>query len=60
VLFRSIILRKVSGVKVEYLAVCDAKTLEPLTRVKGQVVLLGAIQIGTIRLIDNLLVKKSL
>ena len=53
-------LKKISGVKVEYLAVCDAKTLEPLTRVKGQVVLLGAIQIGTIRLIDNLLVKKSL
>ena len=53
-------LKKISGVKVEYLVVCDAKTLEPLTRVKGQVVLLGAIQIGTIRLIDNLLVKKSL
>jgi pantoate--beta-alanine ligase len=54
------ILRKISGVKVEYLAVCDAKTLEPLTRVKGQVVLLGAIQIGAIRLIDNMLVKTSL
>jgi len=53
-------LKKISGVKVEYLAVCDAKTLEPLKHVKGQVVLLGAIQIGTIRLIDNLLVKKSL
>jgi len=54
------ILSAISGVKVEYLAVCDAKTLEPLTRVRGQVVLLGAIQIGTIRLIDNLLVKMSL
>jgi pantoate--beta-alanine ligase len=54
------ILRKISVVKVEYLAVCDAETLVPLTRVKGQVVLLGAIQIGAIRLIDNLLVKTSL
>ena len=54
------ILRKFSGVKVEYLAVCDAETLEPLTSVKGRVVLLGAIQIGAIRLIDNLLVKRSL
>jgi len=52
------ILRKISGVKIEYLAVCDAKTLEPLTSVKGEVVLLGAIQIGNIRLIDNLLVKR--
>jgi pantoate--beta-alanine ligase len=51
-------LRKISGVKIEYLAVCDAKTLEPLTSVKGEVVLLGAIQIGNIRLIDNLLVKR--
>ncbi len=54
------ILRKFSGVKVEYLAVCDAETLEPLTSVKGRVVLLGAIQTGAIRLIDNLLVKRSL
>ena len=52
------ILRKNSVVKVEYLAVCDAETLEPLTRVKGQVVLLGAIQIGNIRLIDNMLVRR--
>ncbi len=53
-----IILMKISGVKVEYLVVCDAKTLEPLTSVKGEVVVLGAIQIGNIRLIDNLLAKK--
>ena len=52
-------LRKISGVKVEYLAVCDAETLEPLTSVKGEVVLLGAIQIGSIRLIDNMLIKAS-
>ncbi len=49
------ILRKTAGVKVEYLAVCSAKTLDPLTKVKGEVVLLGAIQIGNVRLIDNML-----
>lgn len=54
------ILRKISGVKVEYLAVCDAKTLDPLTRVKGKVVLLGAIQIGNVRLIDNMMATRSI
>jgi pantoate--beta-alanine ligase len=52
-------LRKISGVKIEYLAVCDAKTLEPLTCVRGEAVLLGAIQIGNIRLIDNMLAERS-
>ncbi len=52
--------RKVSGVKVEYLVVCDATTLDPLTKVKGGVVLLGAIQIGNVRLIDNMLVTRSM
>jgi len=51
---------KDSAVKVDYLAMCDAKTLEPLTHVKGDVVLLGAIRIGNIRLIDNLLLKMPL
>ena len=50
-------LKEISRVQVEYLAVCDAKTLEPLIRIKGQVVILGAIRIGNIRLIDNMLVR---
>lgn len=41
----------------DYLAVCDVATLEPLRAVKGRAVLLGAIRIGTIRLIDNLFVR---
>jgi pantoate--beta-alanine ligase len=45
-----------SAVRVEYLAVCDASTLEPLSRVAGKTVLLGAIRIGRVRLLDNLLV----
>ena len=53
-------LTKIPGIQVEYLAVCNAKTLEPLTSVQGEMVLLGAIQIGNIRLIDNLLLKSPL
>ncbi len=54
------VMRRVIGkgdpAKVEYLAVCDPDTLEPLARVRRRAVLLGAIRIGKIRLIDNLLV----
>jgi pantoate--beta-alanine ligase len=47
------------AIQVEYLAVCDPDSLEPLTTVATRVVLLGAIRIGAIRLIDNLLVRKA-
>ena len=43
-------------IQVEYLAVCDQDSLEPLSVVADRAVLLGAILIGSIRLIDNLLV----
>ncbi len=42
---------------VDYLACCHAHTLEPLARLRGTVVLLGAVRIGTIRCIDNLIVR---
>ncbi len=41
---------------IDYLAVCDPSTLEPLCDVTSRVVLLGAVRIGSVRLIDNLLV----
>jgi pantoate--beta-alanine ligase len=44
-------------IHVEYLAVCDPDSLEPLPVVAARAVLLGAIRIGSIRLIDNVLVK---
>ena len=44
-------------IHVEYLAVCDQDSLEPLSVVANRAVLLGAGRIGSIRLIDNLLVK---
>jgi pantoate--beta-alanine ligase len=47
------------AIQVEYLAVCDPDSLEPLSTVATPVVLLGAVRIGAIRLIDNLLVRKT-
>jgi pantoate--beta-alanine ligase len=46
-------------VHVEYLAVCDPDNLEPLSVVAARAVLLGAVRIGSIRLIDNLQVNMS-
>lgn len=40
----------------EYLAVCDPLTLEPLSRLHRNALLLGALRIGGVRLLDNLLV----
>ena len=39
---------------VDYLACCDTKTLAPITRLGGKIVLLGAIRLDNLRLIDNL------
>ena len=44
-------------IHVEYLAVCDSDSLEPLSVITDRAVLLGAVRIGSVRLIDNLLVK---
>lgn len=45
------------GLTIDYLACCDARTLEPLARLRGTVVLLGAIRVGGVRFIDNLIVR---
>ena len=42
-------------IKIDYVAVCDAETLESVKKTKEKIVLLGAIRIGRVRLIDNLL-----
>lgn len=41
---------------VEYLAVCHPTTLEPLPTIDRHAVLLGVIRIGSVRLLDNVLV----
>ncbi|MBM4127752.1 MAG: pantoate--beta-alanine ligase [Nitrospira sp.] len=47
-----------SKVTVDYLAVCDPRTLEPLSVVTSKVVLLSALRLGSVRLIDNLTVAR--
>ena len=49
-------LSRVPAARVEYVAVVQAKTLEPLTRLAGRVAILVGVRLGTIRLIDNILV----
>lgn len=52
------VLRRESAATVDYLAVCDPATLAPLESVRDRTVLLGAIRIGNVRLIDNVLVRR--
>jgi pantoate--beta-alanine ligase len=47
------------AVTIDYLAACDAVTLEPLDTLVRHNVLLGAIRLGTVRLIDNLIVSAN-
>jgi pantoate--beta-alanine ligase len=55
------IMRKVLGgepaIRIDYLVLCDPDTLEPLTRIDRRAVILGAIRLGSVRLIDNVLVR---
>jgi len=50
------IVRRERAVTVDYLAVCDPVSLDPLAAVTGRTLLLGAIRLGGVRLIDNLVV----
>jgi pantoate--beta-alanine ligase len=51
------VVEREQDVQVDYLAVCDPETLAPLTRVATRAVLLGAIRLGGVRLIDNILIE---
>jgi pantoate--beta-alanine ligase len=50
-------LKREPTIHVEYLAACDPDSLEPLPVITTRAVILVAVRIGSIRLIDNLLVK---
>ncbi|RPH81100.1 MAG: pantoate--beta-alanine ligase [Nitrospiraceae bacterium] len=50
-------LKREPTIHVEYLAVCDPDSLEPLPVLAARAVILGAVRIGSIRLLDNMLVK---
>ena len=43
------------GAALDYVAVVDADTLEPLARLRGNVLIAAAAKFGTTRLIDNVL-----
>lgn len=49
--------KQAPSIQVEYLAVCDPDSLEPLSVVANCAVLLGAVRVGSVRLIDNQVVK---
>ncbi len=50
------VLEQEPAVTVDYLAVCDPLTLDTLSSVVSRTVLLGAVRLGSVRLIDNLVV----
>jgi len=47
---------EIPGSRIDYVAVADARTLEPVWRLRGRVAVLLAVWLGTTRLIDNILV----
>ena len=51
-------MRRESAASHDYLVVCDPDTLAPLESIHDRAVLLGAIRIGNVRLIDNVLVRR--
>lgn len=50
------VVKEEPALTIDYLAVCDPATLELLSKVARKAVLLGAVRIGAVRLIDNILV----
>jgi pantoate--beta-alanine ligase len=48
-------IRGVPLAAVDYVALCDPDTLEPLTQISGPAVALVAVRFGAVRLIDNVL-----
>jgi pantoate--beta-alanine ligase len=51
-------LRREPLAELDYVEVVDAKTLEPVTRLRGDCLALLAVRIGAVRLIDNLLIEE--
>lgn len=52
------LLQATPGMAIDYIAVADARTLEPAAKIQGNhLVLLGAVRLGSVRLIDNVLAR---
>ena len=50
------LIRKVKGTRVEYIAIVNSDTLEPVKEIKGKTLIALAVRIGKARLIDNIIV----
>lgn len=50
------VIHRVKGAKIDYIAVVNSETLEPLKEIKGKTLIALAVRIGKARLIDNTLV----
>jgi pantoate--beta-alanine ligase len=51
------LIKKQPAAELDYVAITDARTLEPLKRLKGEVLISLAVRFGQARLIDNIEVK---
>ncbi len=51
------IIKSVPGVSVDYLEIVDAENLQPISKIGQRAVLAGAIWLGNVRLIDNLVIE---
>lgn len=49
------VIRRVKGARVDYVAVVNSDTLEPVKEIKGKNLVAVAVRLGKVRLIDNLL-----
>ncbi len=49
------VIRRVKGTRVDYVAVVNADTLEPVKEIKGKILVAVAVRLGKVRLIDNAL-----
>ena len=45
------------GARIDYVAIVDFETLQPIERLQGKVLIALAVNFGTTRLIDNLLME---
>jgi len=53
------ILQQASSIKIEYVSIVDAETLENIDQIAGKVLAAVAVRIGPARLIDNILIDAS-
>ena len=53
------ILSRATSIKIEYVSIVDAETLQSIGRITGKVLAAVAVRIGSARLIDNILVDVS-